>query len=30
MVEEDGQYKLPLEQRAMVPMMYTLVASKPL
>ncbi len=30
MVLEDGQYKLPAEQRAMVPMMYTLVASKPI
>ena len=29
MVEEDGQYKLPVEQRTMVPMMYTLIASKP-
>lgn len=29
MVLEDGQYKLPPEQRPLVPMMYTLVADKP-
>lgn len=29
MVVEDGQYKLPLEQRAMVPMMYTLIVERP-
>ena len=30
MTLEDGQYRLPLEQRAMVPMMYTLVAERPM
>lgn len=29
MVLEDGLYKLPPEQRAMVPMMYTLIAERP-
>ena len=29
MTLEDGQYRLPPEQRAMVPMMYTLIAEKP-
>lgn len=29
MVLEDGRYKLPPEQRALVPMMYTLIAERP-